>query len=54
MKKWWMGGVAILCLAVPAVAQQANIAARLGYPQMILTNAKVVTMDDASFESRVG
>jgi len=26
----------------------------LGYPQMIVYNGKIVTMDDASFESRVG
>ena len=37
-----------------AWAQQANVAAKLGYPQMIVYNGKVVTMDDASFESKVG
>ena len=35
-------------------AQQADMAARLGYPQLIFYNGKIVTMDDASFESRVG
>jgi predicted amidohydrolase YtcJ len=37
-----------------AWSQQANVAAKLGYPQMIVYNGKVVTMDDASFESKVG
>jgi predicted amidohydrolase YtcJ len=54
MRKFWILGFAIVALALSAAAQQANVAARLGYPQMILTNAKVVTMDDASFEARVG
>jgi len=35
-------------------AQNANVAAKLGYPQMIVYNAKIVTVDDASFESRIG
>lgn len=34
--------------------QQDSIAATLGYPEMIFYNAKIVTMDDTSFESRVG
>ena len=35
-------------------AQQADVAAKLGYPQMVLYNGKIVTMDDSSFESKVG
>ena len=35
-------------------AQNVNIAAKLGYPQMIVYNGKIVTVDDPSFESRVG
>ena len=31
-----------------------DIAARLGYPQMILHNAKILTVDDASFTSNLG
>ena len=49
---------AILSAAVlfcaTGVAQRADVAAKLGHPQMILYNGKIVTMDDASFESRVG
>ena len=33
---------------------QADIAEQLGYPDYIVYNSKVVTMDDASFESTVG
>ena len=35
-------------------AQQVDVAAKLGYPQMVLYNGKIVTMDDSSFESKVG
>ncbi|MCH8267394.1 MAG: amidohydrolase family protein [Acidobacteria bacterium] len=35
-------------------AQQSAISAKLGYPQMILYNGKIVTMDDSSFDSKVG
>ena len=35
-------------------AQQADVATRLGYPQMIVYNGKIVTMNDATFEPRVG
>ena len=48
-----VGSVLVLCTAW-AWAQQGNIAARLGHPQMIVLGGKIVTMDDASFESRVG
>jgi len=35
-------------------AQKADLGAKLGYPQMVLYNGKVVTVDDSSFEDRVG
>src|ERR1035437_3105194 len=35
-------------------AQNVDLPGKLGYPQMIVYNGKIVTMDDASFESRVG
>ncbi|MBI3896303.1 MAG: amidohydrolase family protein [Acidobacteria bacterium] len=34
--------------------QNVNVAAILGYPQTIVYNGKIVTMDDSSFESKVG
>ena len=43
-----------LLTAPSAFAQGNDVAAQLGYPQMILVNGKIVTMDDDSFESRVG
>ena len=45
--------VLILCTSW-GWAQQTDGNSRLGYPQMILYNGKIVTMDDSSFESRVG
>lgn len=42
-------------LSSPMVwAQEVDIASRLGYPELIIYNAKVVTMDDSSFRSAVG
>ena len=35
-------------------AQQVNVAAKLGYPEMVVYNGKIVTMDDASFGPAVG
>src|SRR3954462_2965912 len=47
--------VFLFVASAPSIhAQRADVAARLGYPEMILYNGKVVTMDDASFESKVG
>ena len=37
-----------------AIAQNVDVAAKLGYPQMILHSGKIVTMDDASFGPTVG
>jgi predicted amidohydrolase YtcJ len=50
--------VSAILLAIASViaapAQQGSVAARLGYPQMIVHNAKIVTVDDASFTNNVG
>ena len=45
---------AVLCAALWSWGQQADVAARLGYPQTILYNGKIVTMNDASVTSNVG
>ena len=44
----------LLLFISPSVWGQSNVAALLGYPDLIVHNAKIVTMDDATFESRVG
>ncbi|MBI2816299.1 MAG: amidohydrolase family protein [Acidobacteria bacterium] len=44
----------LISISLSAWAQRADVAARLGYPEMVLYNGKVVTMDDPSFESKVG
>ena len=44
----------VLCTTVWGWGQQVDVAARLGYPQTILYNGKIVTMNDASFTSNVG
>lgn len=54
MKKVLMINLAFVLCGVAASAQNASVAAKLGYPQMIVYNGKIVTMDDASFEPRVG
>ena len=43
-----------LCSVMGWALQVADVAEKLGYPQMVLHNAKIVTVDDRSFESRVG
>ena len=49
------GGVLIVVLcSVWGWAQQGDIAAKLGYPQMVVYNGKIVTMNDTSFTSNVG
>ena len=51
-------GAVVMFWSVLGWAQQsnvtANIAATLGFPEMILHNGKIVTMDNTSFESQVG
>ncbi|MBI3896367.1 MAG: amidohydrolase family protein [Acidobacteria bacterium] len=37
-----------------AWAQSPDVAAKLGYPQMVVYNGKIVTMDNESFTSQVG
>ena|ERR1051326_800986 len=55
MKRAILAFMLILFLAgMHAAAQGPNIAADLGYPDMILYNGKVVTMDDSSFGPAVG
>src|SRR5574341_1192582 len=54
MRSVWMIGLAVMSCGVGGMAQNVNVAAKLGYPQMIVYNGKIVTMDDSSFESRVG
>lgn len=46
--------LAVSFFALGAAAQAPNVAAELGYPDMILYNGKVVTMDDNSFGPEVG
>jgi predicted amidohydrolase YtcJ len=47
--------LALVALGSPGGAQgPTTVASRLGYPQMVVYNAKIVTMDDGSFESKVG
>ena len=47
--------ILLLLLPSPGMwSQGVDVAAKLGYPQMILHSGKIVTMDDPSFESRVG
>ncbi len=51
--------IAVFCLSLipltsALAAQSPEIAAKLGYPQLILHSGKIVLMDDASFESKVG
>ncbi len=39
---------------VTVYGQQPDVASKLGYPDLVIYNAKIVTMDDPSFESTVG
>ena len=54
MKK--LGIMLLTVLLCPAVgrAQRQDVGAKLGYPDLIFYNGKIVSMDDASFESKVG
>ncbi len=44
----------LVLLTATLWGQQADIRSTLGYPDLIIHNAKIVTVDDASFESNVG
>ncbi len=54
MKRAYALLLGLVLFAAAAPAQNADVAAQLGYPQMILYNGKIVTMDDSSFENKVG
>ncbi|MBI3896604.1 MAG: amidohydrolase family protein [Acidobacteria bacterium] len=43
----------VFCAAL-GWTQQTSVASKLGYPQTIIYNGKIVTMDDESFASQVG
>ena len=53
-KKLILIALVTIAIGVCGWAQQAAVSAKLGYPQMILYNGKIVTMDDSSFGSKVG
>ncbi len=46
--------VAILLSIIPCVAAAQSIAPTLGYPDTVVYNANIITMDDASFSSSPG
>jgi len=54
MKKLLVAAFATVLFNPLAGAQSEIVAQRLGYPQMIVHNGKIVTMDDDTFEARVG
>ena len=54
MKKSLCIGITVIFFGLLGKAQNVDVAAKLGYPQMIVYNGKIVTMDDGSFESRAG
>jgi len=54
MKKTVTAVLGLILCSIGGWGQRPDVAAKLGYPQMILYNGKIVTMDDASFESKVG
>src|SRR3990167_7568840 len=54
MKKSWILIAMVVFFYAAGMAQRGDVAAVLGYPQTILYNGKIVTMDDPTFESKVG
>ncbi|MBI3895299.1 MAG: amidohydrolase family protein [Acidobacteria bacterium] len=55
MSKQALASVAMVFFCVAGGwAQNVDVASKLGYPQMIVYNGKIVTMDDKSFASQVG
>lgn len=54
VKKLILIAFVTIAIDVCGWAQQSAVSAKLGYPQMILYNGKIVTMDDSSFDSKVG
>jgi predicted amidohydrolase YtcJ len=51
---YWLVIAIVLTAGDLLRAQNPNVAARLGYPQTIFYNGKIVTMNDASFEWKIG
>jgi len=54
MKRMALTILAVMIASIGAIAQNPNLAAELGYPDMIVYNGKIVTMDDSSFGPAVG
>ncbi len=54
MKSLFAATLTVILCSQWGAAQSADLAEKLGYPQMIVHNGKIVTMDDASFQSQVG
>ena len=56
MKIYKFTGLAVLLAALPTIgwAQGNALSTALGYPDMVVHNARIVTMDDASFSSSPG
>lgn len=54
MKKQIVALMVVVFLCTAGGNAQNDASAKLGYPQMILYNGKIVTMNDASFTSNVG
>ena len=54
MKQALIPVLGLVLFALAAGAQNVDVPSQLGYPQMIVFNGKIVTMDDSSFESKVG
>lgn len=46
--------VAIMLSMIPGIGAAQSVKSVLGYPDMIVHNAKIITMDDASFSSSPG
>ncbi len=44
----------VLLMSAPSLAQTDGVASVLGYPDLIVYNARIVTMDDASFSPKPG
>jgi len=54
VKKTLVVALVLSLFSVWGWAQKGDVAAKLGYPQMIVYNGKIVTMNDASFGPNVG
>ncbi|MBI4481346.1 MAG: amidohydrolase family protein [Acidobacteria bacterium] len=54
MKRTAIFSLLLITVAATVWGQKPDVATKLGYPQLIIYNAKIVTMDDASFRSSPG